>query len=913
MAIEDLFQEGTDKVLDDRVARPLAEPVPQRSFGANLWGLTTAAPRGIGAGANESAGFFSDILGAYGEVQAGYGRQADPTLLFDAEAAAEAKAAGAGSRARIASGEAFSTELGTSFRATARSFAPDPQTAGKAEQLIFGLGRFATKAVGYSLAAGPIPGAVLTGADEGMTEADRLKAEGVDIQTRTKVGAVAGVVAGVSVALPIAGKTLAQTAGLVAVGGPGGFYAQQAASKAILENAGYDKLAEQHDPFDPVGLAVSTLVPAAFGGFAMRVGRARQATPPTSVPVAPKPLEAVMSKDKLVVNDRDGKDYQFTIKQGKAGENSSATLKHEDGSTSVLEWKETPGGHVIDVINVSPALRGSGIGSRLYKALIEDALSKGKVVESDAVVSSDAIRVYKKLQEEGYGVEFNKNVQKKPSEDGRERIISKGPEPVVRVVSMPKAKNQSTRELSRMGGNERLALKHDDPRLDAYAVTAAQREGIPPEVLLAIKNVGERSAPTAVSPKGAKGVMQFMDETWATYGKGDPRDPIASIDAAAAYIKDLTKHYGGDVRAAIAHYNGGGKAGQAVREGRLPPAREARDYLQRTDNFIAERSGTEAGRAAASDPDMVAAARVKQVRDVVESWNLRDPADAASAEQHLNAVLRASDQLGAGQRVDIGDAFPLDTLGQARLLDNFTARLEQARAELLPEAGNVVDPGVVAPLRAEIAQLEQSRPAATDEAMRALAKEIQADKGISYKAALSAAKKDIGVRLESVEAQIGRLRQQLEGHRAAAESQKQIAQLDGHIAQVKADRAAIDAPTPRPGPLAVKQALADLPAPKPAKSETVVEVPASKAPAAASETAPAAPNAKAGANPMAASLEAQSAEIANLSPDMMVQLEGMDAPMRLADALEAVKAEAAREVRDAPLLKVATECFLRSA
>jgi len=46
MPINDLFQAGTDKVLDDRVARPLAEPVQQRSFGANLWGTVSAVPRG---------------------------------------------------------------------------------------------------------------------------------------------------------------------------------------------------------------------------------------------------------------------------------------------------------------------------------------------------------------------------------------------------------------------------------------------------------------------------------------------------------------------------------------------------------------------------------------------------------------------------------------------------------------------------------------------------------------------------------------------------------------------------------------------------------------------------------------------------------------------------------------------------
>ena len=756
MAIEDLFQNGTDKVLDDRVARPLPERPEQRSFGANLWGVISAAPKGMGAGANESAGFFSDILGAYGEVQAGYARQLDPALLLDAQAADKVRADGAGARARIDSGAAFSTDLGTGFRATARSFAPDPQSAGQAEQLLFGLTRFATKAVGYSLAAGPVPGAVLTGTDEGMTEADRLKAQGVDIDTRTKVGAVSGVAAGVSVALPVAGRTLAQTAGLVVAGGPGGFIAQQAASKAILENAGYEKLADQYDPFDPVGLAVSTLVPAGFGAYALRGAKAR-----------PQPA-------------------------------------------------------------VDPA---------------------------------------------------------------------------------------AARQLASMGGNERMALRYDDPRLDAYAVTAAQREGIPPEALLAIKNAGERSGPRAVSPKGAKGVMQFMDDIWAAYGKGDASDPIASIDGAARFMRDLLKQYDGDVRAAIAHYNGGGKAGKAVREGKAPPAKETRSYLERTDAFIAKRAGTDAGRAAAADPDIVAAARVQLVRETIESWNLRDPADAAGAQQHLEAVLQAADQIGAGTRVDIGATIPLDTLSQARLLDNLVERLEQSRAELLPEAANLADPGVVAPLRAEIAQLEQSRPATTDDALRTLAKEIQAAQGMSYKAALSAAKKETATRLQDVETQIGRLRQQLDAHRAAAETQKQIADLDGQIARVRADRAAIDAPTPRPAALAVKQAVSQLQEPSPqfgkAKAETKpADLPAAGNPA----PAPPAVEKAGGADaPAASSLDAQSAEIANLSPDMMVQLEGMDAPMRLADALEAVKAEAAREVQDSPLLQVAAECFLRSA
>ncbi len=45
---------------------------------------------------------------------------------------------------------------------------------------------------------------------------------------------------------------------------------------------------------------------------------------------------------------------------------------------------------------------------------------------------------------------------------------------------------------------------------------------------------------------------------------------------------------------------------------------------------------------------------------------------------------------------------------------------------------------------------------------------------------------------------------------------------------------------------------------------------------------------------------------------MMVQLEGMAEPMRLADALEAVKAEAAKDAETAPLYQVAAECALQN-
>src|SRR6185295_8978812 len=119
-------------------------------------------------------------------------------------------------------------------------------------------------------AAGPAGGAVMLAGDEGLTVADDLKEKGVDLATRTKVAAVAGVAAGAGVAMPLAGPSIKATLGLYALGGPGAFVAQQAATREILNQANYRDLAVQYDPLDPTGLALSSLIPAPFAALGVR-------------------------------------------------------------------------------------------------------------------------------------------------------------------------------------------------------------------------------------------------------------------------------------------------------------------------------------------------------------------------------------------------------------------------------------------------------------------------------------------------------------------------------------------------------------------------------------------------------------------------------------------------------------------
>lgn len=72
-----------------------------------------------------------------------------------------------------------------------------------------------------------------------------------------------------------------------------------------------------------------------------------------------------------------------------------------------------------------------------------------------------------------------------------------------------------------------------------------------------------RFQPRCVSPKGARGLMQFIPATGRRYGLLTVRDlhnPLLSIDAAARYVRDLNAMFGGRTDLVLAGYNAGESA-----------------------------------------------------------------------------------------------------------------------------------------------------------------------------------------------------------------------------------------------------------------------------------------------------------------------------------------------------------------
>jgi len=82
---------------------------------------------------------------------------------------------------------------------------------------------------------------------------------------------------------------------------------------------------------------------------------------------------------------------------------------------------------------------------------------------------------------------------------------------------------------------------------------------------------------SAVSPKGAQGLMQLMPGTAAKLGVKDSLDPSQNVSAGARYLRELLARYHNDPVRALAAYNAG--AARVQRYHGVPPYRETRAYV----------------------------------------------------------------------------------------------------------------------------------------------------------------------------------------------------------------------------------------------------------------------------------------------------------------------------------------------
>lgn len=137
---------------------------------------------------------------------------------------------------------------------------------------------------------------------------------------------------------------------------------------------------------------------------------------------------------------------------------------------------------------------------------------------------------------------------------------------------------------------------------DTLISAAASRHGVDPMMLHAVITQESRYRSSAVSPVGARGLMQVMPGTGAMLGVRNAAhlmDPAVNIDAGARLLKRLWNRFQGRFDLVLAAYNAG--EGAVTKYGyRIPPYRETQNYVTGVKaiyrKLVAERGITYAGR-----------------------------------------------------------------------------------------------------------------------------------------------------------------------------------------------------------------------------------------------------------------------------------------------------------------------------
>jgi len=115
--------------------------------------------------------------------------------------------------------------------------------------------------------------------------------------------------------------------------------------------------------------------------------------------------------------------------------------------------------------------------------------------------------------------------------------------------------------------------------LDEVINDVSRRYAMDPGLIASVISVESGFNTAAVSPKGARGLMQLMPATAKQYGVNNPHDTRENIEGGVAYLSDLTQKYRGDLRLALAAYNAGPEA--VSKASGIPNYRETRDYIQK--------------------------------------------------------------------------------------------------------------------------------------------------------------------------------------------------------------------------------------------------------------------------------------------------------------------------------------------
>jgi soluble lytic murein transglycosylase-like protein len=152
-------------------------------------------------------------------------------------------------------------------------------------------------------------------------------------------------------------------------------------------------------------------------------------------------------------------------------------------------------------------------------------------------------------------------------------------------------------------GTQLKGFTTGDPLVDSYIIDSSRRYAIDPLLIYSQMHQESTFKSRAMSPKGARGLMQLMPGTARRFGVENIWDAKQNIEGGVKYMRWLLDMFGGDLNLALAGYNAGENA--VLRYGnQIPPFRETQEYVRRISsryNMISDPQYVESARSVSGE------------------------------------------------------------------------------------------------------------------------------------------------------------------------------------------------------------------------------------------------------------------------------------------------------------------------
>jgi hypothetical protein len=128
-------------------------------------------------------------------------------------------------------------------------------------------------------------------------------------------------------------------------------------------------------------------------------------------------------------------------------------------------------------------------------------------------------------------------------------------------------------------GSAKSGSVKSGPAIDQAVKDASAAYHLDPDLVNSVIHAESGFNSHAVSPKGARGLMQLMPGTASQLGVHDAFDPQSNVSAGSRYLRELLERYNFDLVKALAAYNAGPQRVEQYKG--VPPFRETHDYVAR--------------------------------------------------------------------------------------------------------------------------------------------------------------------------------------------------------------------------------------------------------------------------------------------------------------------------------------------